>query len=346
MDAREENPLNATPETSRVVISNYVCMGVTLIVLVTRVVFTNLRWKRKFGLDDVLLYLALLAAIIESALTEHAVRRGMGTYIRPGNASKLKWLSQLVYASDLIFLVAMILAKFSLVRLVYRIASRAAIAKGKLMVLQILIAVWGTFALPAIAFQCGGSLPWLYIPDRCTASGSLWYPTLILSILLDAWLAVCVWTALPDMQIAAKQRQTILGLFGSRFITCVLEIVQIALLAPALKDINQPRAMPNPTVLKQFVMNASILSAAVPVLYKVLATYTPAAQAVVYNGNERDTNTPLEEIKRPTSIALPNPKKFDGFVKETEVESTPRTEKDNFSSSAFDKEISAISSRI
>lgn len=246
----------------------------------------------------------------------------------------------------------MLFAKFSLVRLVYRFASKSAIAKGKLMVLQILIVVWAAFSIPAIAFQCGaGQLPWLYIPDRCTGSGALWYPTLLFSILLDAWLAVCVWTALPEMQIAAKERQHIVGIFGSRFITCILGVVQLAILAPALRNINQPRAMPNPTVLKQFVMNGSIISAAIPVLYKALATYTPAAQATIYGSNSREVNTPLDEIKRPLSVALPNPKKFDGFVKEVEVESTPTPrlkgdqEKDDFASSfqlAFDKEVGKL----
>lgn len=248
----------------------------------------------------------------------------------------------------------MFFAKFSMVRLVYRFASKAAIAKGKLMILQVLIVVWAAFSIPAIAFQCGaGQLPWLYIPDRCTGSGALWYPTLLLSILLDAWLAVCVWTALPEMQIIAKERQHILGLFGLRFLTCVFGIIQLAILAPALRNINQPRAMPNSTVLKQFVMNGSIISAAIPVLYRSLAMYIPTTDvhAVVYGSNDREVNTPLDEIKRPLSVALPNPKKFDGFIKETEVESSPtprlkdEKDKDDFASSfqaALDKEMRSI----
>lgn len=100
MDTREVNPLNATPETSRVVISNYTCMAVTIIVLSTRVVFTNARWKRRFGLDDIFLFVALVAAIIESVLTEYAVRRGLGTYIRPGNSAKLRWMSMVCITSS------------------------------------------------------------------------------------------------------------------------------------------------------------------------------------------------------------------------------------------------------
>ena len=224
------------------------------------------------------------------------------------------------------------------------------------MVLQVLIMVWAAFSLPAIAFQCGGSFPWLYLPNRCTGSGALWYPTLVFSILLDAWLAIAPWSALPDMQITRKERQTILGLFGSRALTCVLGIAQLALLAPALKDMNQPRAMPNPTVLKQLVMNASILTATIPCLYRALATYRPVTQAIVYSTHDREeVTTPLEEIKAPVSAALPNPKKFDGFVKETEVESptSPKPSlgngKDDFSgrfSLAFNKEIDIATSKV
>lgn len=245
----------------------------------------------------------------------------------------------------------MFFAKIAVVRTIYRFASNAAISRSKLMVLQIMIAVWIAFSVPAIAFQCGTELPWLYMPDRCTHSGSLWYPTLVLSLLLDIWIAVAPWSALPEMQITRKERQTILGLFASRFLVCILAIAQLVLLAPALKNVNQPRAMPNPTVMKQLVMNASIICAAIPVLSKALATYTPPAVAIIYNPNERQSvTTPLEEIKAPSSIALPNPKKFDGFVKETEVMKTPLekpslgTGKDDFSgrfSLAFDKEIKA-----
>lgn len=94
MDSREENPINATPDTTRVVAANYGAMSITIIVLVTRFGIAKLKWQRSIGLDELFLGLALLVAMMESALTEHAVRRGLGTYIRPGNSSKLKWLSE------------------------------------------------------------------------------------------------------------------------------------------------------------------------------------------------------------------------------------------------------------
>lgn len=245
------------------------------------------------------------------------------------------------------------MAKLSVVRLVYRFSSRAAIAKGKLFYLQIFIVVWAVFSFPAIAFQCGPPLPWLYIPDRCVGSGALWYPVLILSILTDLWLSVCAWSSLPELQIGQKQRQVITGLFALRVLTCIFTVAQIALLAPALKDINQPRAMPNPTVLKSFVINASIITAAIPLLHRTLAQYNPApsAHAVVYSSEERTPTTPLQELKAPTVTALPSPAKFDGLVKETEVKSpssnTERKESGfNFSSSAFDKEMGVAGSKV
>lgn len=350
MDTRAENPVTATPETTRVVVSNYLCMSVTIIVLVARAALSA-KWRRKIGLDDILLYLALMAGIMESVLTEKAVRRGLGTFIRPGNSAKLQRLSELVYASDLFFLIAMLLAKLAVVRLVYRFTSRSAASKGKLMILQICIAVWGAFSIPAIAFQCGTQLPWLYLPNRCTGSGALWYPTLIFSILTDAWLAVCAWSAVPELQIGQKQRQVILGLFSTRFLACILCVAQLALLAPALKDINQPRAMPNPFVLKSLVMNVSIITAALPVLYRVLGTYTPApsAQAVIYNPYMERQDSPLDELKRPTSAVLPNPKNFDGMVGKTEVKTPPTVGDYDFSSRlsmAFNKEIGISTSKV
>lgn len=94
MDSRDENPINATPETTRVVVTNYICLSLTLITLIARFCIVNLKWKRKFGADDIFLYLAGLVGIGESISVEHAVRRGLGTYIRPGNSAKLQWLSQ------------------------------------------------------------------------------------------------------------------------------------------------------------------------------------------------------------------------------------------------------------
>lgn len=238
----------------------------------------------------------------------------------------------------------MFLAKMSVVRLVYRFSSRAAIAKGKLLYLQIFIACWAAFSFPAIAFECGPPLPWLYIPSRCY-SGAFWYPVLVFNILTDLWLAVCAWSSLPELQIGRRQRQVITGLFALRVLTCILTVMEIAFLAPALTNINQPRAMPNPTVLKSFVLNASIITAAIPLLNRSLAQYTPtlSAQAVIYPSEERTPTTPLQELKVPTATYLPNPSKFDGFVKETEVSSpTPKIEKDDFSfsfSSEFNKEI-------
>lgn len=99
MDSRTENPLNATPDTMRVIVANYLSMTITIIVLVTRLGVARMKWKRPIGLDEIFLSLALLVAMMESALTEHAVRRGLGTFIRPGASAKLKWLSQVCYTA-------------------------------------------------------------------------------------------------------------------------------------------------------------------------------------------------------------------------------------------------------
>lgn len=238
----------------------------------------------------------------------------------------------------------MFFAKFSVVRLVYRFSSRAAIVKGKLLYLQIFLTCWAIFSFPAIAFQCGPPLPWLYIPSRCE-HGALWYPVLVFNILTDLWLSVCAWSSLPELQIGQKQRQLITGLFATRVLTCVLTVIEIALLAPALNNINQPRAMPNPTVLKSLVLNTSIITAAIPLLNRALAQYTaaPSAQAAIYPSEERAPVTPLQELKAPTATTLPHPAKFDGLFKETEISTpTPKIEKDDFSfnfSSEFNKEI-------
>lgn len=82
-------------------------MAITIIVLVTRFGIAKIKWKRAVGLDEIFLSLALLCAMIESALTEHAVRRGLGTYIRPGNSAKLRWLSQVRSIAEFMHLMSL-----------------------------------------------------------------------------------------------------------------------------------------------------------------------------------------------------------------------------------------------
>lgn len=60
--ARDEtviNPLTATPETLMVVVSNYTCMSITICVLLARAAF-NAKWRRRFGVDDILMMLSLV----------------------------------------------------------------------------------------------------------------------------------------------------------------------------------------------------------------------------------------------------------------------------------------------
>ena len=245
-----------------------------------------------------------------------------------------------MYASDLVFLIAMFFAKISLVRLVYRIASARAISKGKLFYLQLSIGLWVLFSVPAIAFQCGMPHPWLYSPSRCFGSGSLWYPTLIFNVLTDAWLAVCIWTALPDMSVSAKDRQVMLGLFSSRFVVCILCVVQIALLSPALRNENQTRALPNPTVLRQIVMDASILSAGIPVLYRALAVYVRSSSVTTEVITNDKATTPLGDLQRPVPVKTSDRQESSAFAKES---SAPTLGNQDFStrfSIAFHKEVS------
>lgn len=101
MENATGNPLTATAETTRVVVANYLSMGISLAVLATRA-WKCITWRRRLGLDDIALYLALVVGIVESALAEYAVKRGLGTFIRPGNSSKLQSVSEVSPRDELL----------------------------------------------------------------------------------------------------------------------------------------------------------------------------------------------------------------------------------------------------
>lgn len=348
-----ENPITATPDTLKVVVTNYTTMSVATVVILARFGLSKY-WRRSYGLDDLLLFIALVAGVCESITLEHAVRRGLGTYIRPGNSAKLNRLSELIYGADLLTLLAMLLAKLSIVRTVYRFASAAQLAKSKMMILQICVILWAVFSIPAIAFQCSMPMPWLYLPERCAGSGALWYPVLAFSVLTDAWLAFCTWPIISGLSLTQKQRQIVLALFGSRTLVCVMTIIQLALLAPALHSNNQPRSMPTPTILKSFVQNASLITTALPILYCPLALLVPPqlADAVVYTTRDTAGQDPLSPTNsfRMRRLAAEKTNKSDkstAAVKETEIDPEKADERGPVPSRlslTIDKEISTFGS--
>ncbi|KAF2719685.1 hypothetical protein K431DRAFT_339875 [Polychaeton citri CBS 116435] len=111
--------------------------------------------NRGWGPDDIALAASTAISWVQSSLILAACSKGLGTSLQEIP------LIQLYYASNLLFLVSLGLSKIS------------GFLLALLHIMLGLVAIWTLAALFAVAFQCGGSQPWLVASRSCGSSTAL-----------------------------------------------------------------------------------------------------------------------------------------------------------------------------
>lgn len=118
------------------------------------------------ALDDYLLYGATGLAMIQSSLVLGACSNGLGKALDLISPAELGGLQNMYYTSNLFFIMAIGLAKISVVRLLHRI-SRSEQHRLVFNIATGLIGAWIVASVFALALQCDLHHPWISVDQKC-----------------------------------------------------------------------------------------------------------------------------------------------------------------------------------
>jgi hypothetical protein len=125
---------------------------------------------------------------------------------------------QFSYASSILAILSMSLAKLSVLQLQRRLCGIQPSSRYiKIMYWALLgaIIVWTLFSTFGLAFHCGTMNPHVYEPERCS-NGLLWYPIAAVNAITDAALAFSFSPIILRLSAKTRTKVKIMVLLGAR----------------------------------------------------------------------------------------------------------------------------------
>ncbi|OCL10711.1 hypothetical protein AOQ84DRAFT_438161 [Glonium stellatum] len=197
-------------------------------------VYAITRQKLGFGIDDILYFGGVAAAVAQTITMKYAADSGLGRHMSTLSPQELTKCFKFVYASHILGLsVSTTFSKASVVALFKRLLPPQT-NQLYFHALICLIATWALFSFFALAFECKLPEPWRFVPSNCPTKGKLYYPILVLNIFIDAVLAFYIFPNVWKLTMERKDRLTVLGLFGSR----IIAVVHLSLITATLPRIH------------------------------------------------------------------------------------------------------------
>ncbi|KAH1284734.1 hypothetical protein KXW28_000846 [Aspergillus fumigatus] len=262
--------------------SGYVAVTVyTLLSLTVTTVFVRLftRWyiARDVYSDDVLLTGATGLGILQSAFVQISIDHGLGKKIRMVSTSDLTSFDKYMYGAQILLLATVACSKCS-VALLFRSLTAQGNALRLSQGLMVVIGLWTSSSILALAFQCDLPHPWA-MTGRCVNREALANYIWSMNILSDAALVFLPCVVLHKVQIRGLKRLRIMAMFATRLVVCVATGIQMHYVNIANSSPDRTWANINATIWAQVMMNLSIITTAIPSLGRLMIELQPSHNA-------------------------------------------------------------------
>ncbi|KAL8981399.1 MAG: hypothetical protein Q9177_005580 [Variospora cf. flavescens] len=236
--------------------------------IVTRYTTTNtLRW------DDILAISAMVTAIGQSIAVSISSTNGLGSHADILSPDQREVIQKALYASLLVYIVTLGLAKSSVCMHLYRLFPYRA-SRQSSIVLMSLIGIWTTTALFVVAFECKLPTPWSFTSTgKCINLLAFWSYYGIFNIITDVALIALPLSIIMKLQMKTSQKAVIIACDASRLSAIIAQILQIAYLHRSIAPGKTPDLLYDlwiPILLGQTVLFFSLISSCFPFLKSLI----------------------------------------------------------------------------
>ncbi|KAK6369787.1 hypothetical protein LTS17_009237 [Exophiala oligosperma] len=265
----------ASPNDRGVSVSivNVILIIFTGIVVISRAI-TRLTITRLTALDDLAIFAALAFSIIQCIFVQISRNHGLGKHRDKLSSHQFFEYSRFNYAGQLLTIFTLICAKLAVSRLILTIRPKQPVRLATYATEGIAI-LWAVTSIFALAFQCDVPNPWIQGPGRCVNLKGLYYYVGIFNLLTDLALVILPVFVVSGLQLKMSKKLFVFSLFATRIITVGVIIAELATLNPYLDAVksqngDQTFEIAIPTLLNQIMIFASVVTACVPSLRRVV----------------------------------------------------------------------------
>ncbi|KAF2838844.1 hypothetical protein M501DRAFT_935163 [Patellaria atrata CBS 101060] len=252
-------------------ITSLLFMTYTLLTFATR---CFIKWHM-FGVDDWAMVAAQVAAMGQYGAMFVAISNGLGKSTAIVDEIHATQIGQAVFASQILLILSLGLAKSSVILLIRRVFTRD--MKTFWFICNIIVGVsmaWAVGSIIAVSVGCTNET---IVPTAdhgiCGALVTRWRVVAILDVLLEAIFVLLPIYLTWNIQMNAQLKARVVGAFAFRIPVAIFAIIYVVSLERALRRPNTGVAYANPMVYLQVELGYSLIAATIPCLKSFIKSF-------------------------------------------------------------------------
>ncbi|KAI4234235.1 MAG: hypothetical protein LQ349_003911 [Xanthoria aureola] len=256
-------------------------LAATVCAVIARVA-TKLAISRRFTSDDLLIFAALVRAqhsvyfpqllkpfqalsIGQGVVVTLQIGKGLGKHADTLSGPQLDRFDQFDYASNLLFIVNLCLAKVSVLQML-RTITPVKLHVRMVLGVGLFILLWSLASEFVAAFQCSMPRPWQVTGNRCLDRTAFWNAYGFLNLITEAALLLLPLIIVWKIQTKLKKKAVIFLCFASRIVVLGAIVGQLVYQNRAASTNDRTFKMWPVVLMAQTVQSLSIITACVPCL--------------------------------------------------------------------------------
>ncbi|SMQ54586.1 unnamed protein product [Zymoseptoria tritici ST99CH_1A5] len=266
------SPVTSTDRAGIVWVAGILSFMFTLLVLITRFQIKG----HTLGLDDWLIAGATIVATGQYIAVYIGLNEGLGTSSTLLSQDHAGRLAHAVLASEVMFILALMLSKFSVLFFMKRLFTKEHRAAWLCCNLGfVLTAIWGVACAIGISVGCG-SYMMLYGPARCDGKLARWSVTIALDGALEvAYVGLAVLLVYP-LQMKRTIKATVVFAFSFRLTCAVLAALHGYWISLYVHSSDPGLAIADVLVWQQVALGYALIATTIPTLKNFIRGYNHA----------------------------------------------------------------------
>ncbi|KAH7124729.1 hypothetical protein EDB81DRAFT_664332 [Dactylonectria macrodidyma] len=279
-----ETPFNKAPLIRAI---GALMMVFTILSAFTRIA-TRLVTIRTLKIDDYLVIVSTVMVIAQSMAVIAQGSHGLGK-IDGLTTNQISFILKGSYAADILFILALLLAKVSATRAIVDMAPRE--RRRRVFITEGIIIFWALSSTVAAAFKCSLPEPWDYINGQCFNQFSFWIYVDGLNIVTDLAITSILFIMFMKLKTSTSKKILVMSVFGSRILIIPPVICHMYYYKRATDSNNPMFSMWTPTVIIQVIQCLSVMTTCIPYLKPFMDSFDTGQMKASELPGTRGSNT-------------------------------------------------------
>ncbi|PYI07736.1 hypothetical protein BO78DRAFT_442615 [Aspergillus sclerotiicarbonarius CBS 121057] len=261
----------APDHVDEIAIATLYLMVIMILAVLIRLAF-RLYMLRSLQWDDGIVSLSLVFAVAQCIAMLVGTRHGLGKRQSALSDKQVHILERVLYAADLFYVLALSLAKVSVLHLLNKLT----VNKWHKQITcwtSILVGIWTVPVFFALAFKCGAPNPWVTTNRHCINMFVFWAAICPIDIITDLVICILPIYIVKPVQVVVGKKVTVVVAFFIRIFVVITIIIRLIFMrhAPPSPDVTD--AAFGTIISTECVLGVSLMTACIPCLKPFLDAF-------------------------------------------------------------------------